>query len=251
MVCKIEVLKEFIFKQRKLDYSMFTKVESNSFIAIWVYVDDLLIGGNNLQKIEETKEFLSHNFHMKYLGELRYFLGIEVERISKGIFLSQKKYLVDLQQEYKMQNCKTVKLPIDAHLKLMPDLGDALPNPSVYQQLIGKLIYLTLIRPDIAYSIHVLSQFMHQPITVHYQAAKRVLRYLFGTPNQGILLASSLHVKLNAYCDSDWAGCPVTRRSTSGFCILLGNSIIQRTRVRISIRNNTVSIISRFLISFN
>lgn len=115
---------------------------------------------------------------------------------------------------------------MDSHLKLREDTGDCLSDPSDYQQLIGKLIYLTLTRPDISFPIHVLSKFMHNPTTAHLQAAKRILRYLSGTLNQGILLASSSTATLTAYCDSDWAGCPNTRRSTSGFCVLLGHSPI-------------------------
>lgn len=218
------VLKQFSFTQSKPDYSLFTKVEGKSFTAVLIYVDDLLIGGNDMQKIQDTKEFLSSQFHMKDLGELRYFLGIEVDRTSKGIFLSQKKYLHDLLQQYHLSNCRTVKLPMDTHFKLTEDVGDPLPDAYVYQQLIGKFIYLTLTRPDISFAIHVLSQYMHKPTNVHFQAAKRVMRYLSGSPSKGILLASSSAATLSAYCDSDWAGCPNTRRSTSGFCVMLGHS---------------------------
>lgn len=125
-----------------------------------------------------------------------------------------------------MQHCKPLKLPMDSHVKLTHSTGSLLSNPEPYQRLVGKLIYLTLTRPDITYTVHVLSQFMHQPTSAHFQAAKRVLRYLSNTINQGILLASKSAATLQAYCDSDWAGCPNTRRSTSGFCILLGRSPI-------------------------
>ncbi|KAL2945484.1 Retrovirus-related Pol polyprotein from transposon TNT 1-94 [Bienertia sinuspersici] len=219
-----EVLIEYSFKQSKSDYSLFTKREGNTFTAILVYVYDLLIASNDENAINDVKSFLSNQFHMKDLGVLRYFLGIEVDRTNDGIFLSQRKYIKDLLKEYQMEGCKAVKLPVDTHSKLTAETGDPLPNPSIYQKLIGKLIYLTLTRPDIAYSIHILSQFMHSPTTTHLQAAKRIFRYLSGTCDQGILLASSSAVKLTAYCDSDWAGCPVTRRSTSGFCIMLGHS---------------------------
>lgn len=113
-----------------------------------------------------------------------------------------------------MSSSIPLKLPLDHNIKLTLTLGDPLPSISSYQQLIGKLIYLSLTRPDIAFAVHTLSQFMHSPTTIHMQAAKRVLRYLKSNPHQGILLASSSKAHLIAYCDSDWAGSPMSRRST-------------------------------------
>ncbi|XP_048504111.1 uncharacterized mitochondrial protein AtMg00810-like [Beta vulgaris subsp. vulgaris] len=161
---------------------------------------------------------------MKDLGALRYFLGIEVDRSNQGFFLSQKKYATDLVKEYGMHKARPVRLPLEANIKLTADLGDPLPHLTEYQRLVGRLIYLTITRPDITYAVHILSQFMHKPTTVHMQAAKRVLRYINNSPGQGILLASHSGAQLTAYCDSDWAGCPMTRRSTTGFCLLLGSS---------------------------
>lgn len=195
-------------------------------IVILIYVDDMVIAGNSLEEIQEVKASLSKKLWMKDMGQLRYFLGIEIDQTGQGIFLSQRKYVTDLLKEYGLRKCRTLKLPLDTHVKLTADQGDALGDPTEYQRLVGKLIYLTITRPDIAYSVHVLSKFMHSPTTAHMQAAKRVLRYLAGSTHQGILFANQNTAKLSAYCDSDWAGCPATRRSTSGFCVLLGKSPI-------------------------
>ena len=219
-------LKSDGFKQSKADSTLFTKQEGSNFTAVLAYVDDLLITGNCMPAIDETKQFLNSQFKMKDLGELRYFLGIEVDRNDQGIFLSQKKYICDILDEYKMTQCKPLKLPMDTHVKLISTAGEPLSHPEEYQKLVGKLIYLTITRPDIAFTVHVLSQFMHSPTSAHFQAAKRVLRYLSGSKDQGILLASSSAAELQAYCDSDWAGCPNTRRSTTGYCIVLGKSPI-------------------------
>ena len=182
--------------------------------------------GSDSNTITNTKKSLSSTFHMKDLGPLIYFLRIEVDRSSHGIFLSQFKYTIDLLEEYKMLSSKPLKLPLDPNIKLTLTSGDPLPYIPGYQQLIGKLIYLTLTRLDNSFVVYTLNQFMHQPTTVHMQAAKRVLRYLKSNSSQGILFAFNSKAKLIAYCDSDWAGCPMSRKSTTGFCILLGNSAI-------------------------
>lgn len=219
-------LKRNIFVQSKVNYSLFTKQSHGSFTAILVYLDDLVLNGKNMDSIIEAKNFLSSQFHMKDMGELRYFLRIEVDKPKEGIFISQKKYVVDLLTEYGLQGCKPLKLPMEIHASLTPEAGDPLPHLEPYQKLVGKLIYLTITRPYIAFTVHVLSKFMHSPTSVYLQAAKRVLRYLSPSPHQGILLANTSAATLTAYCDSDWAGCPSTRISSSGFCILLGQSPI-------------------------
>lgn len=214
------------FKQSKSDYSLFLKQTTSSMLAVLVYVDDLLICGSNMSDITQLKEMLSTKFHMKDLGPISYFLGLEVDRSSSGFFISQKKYTLDLLKEHGLLNCKPLSLPMDSHVKLTPTVGDPLPNPIPYQRLLGKLIYLTITRPDISFTVHTLSQYMNAPTNVHLQAAKRLLRYLAGSPSQGILLASSSAARLTAYCDSDWASCLATRKSTTGYCIFLGDSPI-------------------------
>lgn len=169
---------------------------------------------------------MSQSFHMKDLGPIHYFLGIEVSRSSDGFLLSQQKYTIDILHEFGMSNSKPLQIPLDTHLKLTPDKGDLLPDPSVYQRLLGKLIYLTITRPDIMFSVQLLTQFMQAPTTIHMQTARRILRYLVGTQSQGLLLASKSAAQLTAFCDSDWASCPMTRRSTTGYCIFLGDSPI-------------------------
>lgn len=214
------------FLQSKADHSLFTKTSSTDITIILIYVDDLMICGSSNDEINNLKAMLSSHFHMKDLGNLRYFLGIEIDRTTSGFFISQAKYTMDLLKEYGVINSKPLKLPMDSHLKLTTNKGDPLPDATRYQRLVGKLIYLTITRPDVNFTVQLLSQFMHQPTTVHMQTAKRLLRYLLGSPNQGILLASSSAAQLTAYCDSDWAGCPITRKSTTGYCIFLGSSPI-------------------------
>ena len=132
---------------------MFVKTSSESFTAVLVYVDDLMITGSDNKEIQVLKSQLSSHFHMKDLGELNYFLGLEVCRSDQGIFISQKKYTIDLLQEAGLTNAKTYKLPRDPHVKLQADVGTPLSDPEVYRKYIGKLIYLTITRPDICYTV--------------------------------------------------------------------------------------------------
>lgn len=219
-----ETVLQLGYVQSRTDYSLFTKCSGDFITLVLIYVDDLLIAGNSADEINHLKIMLSKQFHMKDLGPVNYFLGLEVSRSSLGFFVSQKKYTLDLLHEFGMDAVTPLKLAMDSHLKLIPTTGSPIVDPHPYQRLVGKLIYLTVTRPDITFVVHILSQFMHQPTSSHMQAAKRLLQYLVGNPSQGILLTSSLDMAIHAYSDIDWANCPVTRRSTSGFCLLLGKS---------------------------
>ncbi|GKB69905.1 cysteine-rich receptor-like protein kinase 8 [Tanacetum coccineum] len=126
---------------------------------------------------------------MKYLGDLHYFLGLEVTKSEYGLFVSQRKYTLELLQEASFMSNKPYKLPMDPNLNLQAEMGTPLQDLEVYKRYIGKLIYLTITRPDICYTVQLLSQFMQSPISVHMQAVKHLLRYLLNSPGQGILLA--------------------------------------------------------------
>uniref|UniRef100_A0A2N9EQR6 Integrase catalytic domain-containing protein n=1 Tax=Fagus sylvatica TaxID=28930 RepID=A0A2N9EQR6_FAGSY len=210
----------------KCDYSLFIKSEGSIFIGVLVYVDDVLITSNDAASLKTLTEFLDQNFKLKDLGPAKYFLGLELARSKKGISLCQRKYALDILEDSGFLASKPVKFPMEQCLKLSKDQGTLLTNPSAYRRLIGRLLYLTLTRPDISYSISCLSQFMTEPRLPHLHVAHRVLQYLKNSPGQGLFFPSDTVLQLKGFCDSDWAGCPDTRRSISGFCIFLGNSLI-------------------------
>ena len=203
---------------------------------ILIYVDDILLTGNDLQEMEHLKRFLLKRFRIKDLGDLKYFLGIEFSRSKKGIFMSQRKYALDILQDSGLLGARPAEFPMEQNLKLTTTDGELLNDSTKYRRLLGRLIYLTVTRPDIVYSVRTLSQFMHEPRKPHWDAALRILRYIKGTPGQGLLFSSNNNLTLKAsssndlilkaYCDSDWAGCPTTRRSVTGYCIFLGDSPI-------------------------
>ncbi|KAI9180620.1 hypothetical protein LWI28_006665 [Acer negundo] len=209
----------------RADYSLFTRTQGKSFTTLLIYVDDILITGNDPVSIAETKTILHSHFHLKDLGDLKYFLGIEFSASKNGIFISQRKYALDIIKDAGLLGAAPVDTPMERGLKLS-DKSDLLKEPGQYRRLVGRLIYLTASRPDITYAVHVLSRFMHQPRRLHMEAALCVVRYLKSALGQGLFFFSNNDFKLRAYCDSDWIGCPLTRRSTSGYYVFLGPSLI-------------------------
>ncbi|GJY53568.1 ribonuclease H-like domain-containing protein [Tanacetum coccineum] len=166
----VGVLSECGFTQSLNDHSLFVKSFDNVFISILVYVDDIIISGNHLNEINMFKSFLSSKFQFKGLGKLKYFLGIKVLEYGNDICLSQRKYCIELLHEFGMLGCKPTSVPMEPNIVLNFEVNNddlALNNITGYYKLVGKLIYLTHTRPDIAYSIHCLSQHMHAPLKSH------------------------------------------------------------------------------------
>jgi hypothetical protein len=222
------------FKCSNADPSLFVKVSGSSHVYLLLYVDDIIITGDSEDLITEVKHALQTEFDMKDLGPLHYFLGLEIKYLENGLFLSQHKYAKDLLHKSGMDDCNTHLTPSQAGFKLLIDAGTPLSaSDTVYfRSLVGCLQYLTFTRPDIAYSVNTVCQFLHSPTDVHLNAAKRILRYIKGTLDFGLVFrrGTSLnkHVgfqaDLQAYCDADWAGDPNDRKSTTGFVVLLNNT---------------------------
>ncbi|CAL2238881.1 unnamed protein product [Prunus armeniaca] len=217
-------LKAAGFQQSRSDYSLFVRRRQGNFLVLLVYVDDVILARNNLEDIENTKLFLANQFKLKDLGQLKYFLGIEVARSRHGISLSQRKYALEILDDAGFLGVKPSRFPVEQNLSLSQFNGKLLDDASSYRRMVGRLIYLTITRPDLTYAVHVLSQFMDKPQQPHLEAAHKVLKYIKHTPGQGILLPSTGSLQLRAFCDADWARCKDTRRSITGYCILLGQA---------------------------
>ncbi|XP_022007369.1 uncharacterized mitochondrial protein AtMg00810-like [Helianthus annuus] len=180
---------------------------------------------------------LSGEFAMKDLGPLSYFLGIQVKRDGNHIFLSQEAYVRDIIHRASMDSCKPVATPVDTQTKLSADSGALHDDPTAYRSLAGALQYLTFTRPDISYAVQQVCMHMHSPRVAHWNALKRIIRYIQGTSDYGLHLGPAQNLSLVAYTDADWAGCPDTRRSTSGYCVYLGDNLISWS----SKRQSTIS----------
>lgn len=157
---------------------------------------------------------------------MKYFLGIEVARSSRRIYLRQRHYALQRLDDTGLLVCEARTIPLDVNLKLNQDEGEPLPDPSSYRRLIGKLLYLKVTLPDLAYSVNKLSQFVAAPRDTHLHAAHCILKYIKGTTGRGLFYSSSSDLKLSMFSDSDWAAFPDTRRSISGFCVLIGTSLV-------------------------
>jgi Reverse transcriptase (RNA-dependent DNA polymerase) len=219
-------MKNYDFEQSDSDHTLFFKRQQEKLTVLIIYVDDMIITGNDKDEIKRLEERLSTEFEMKSLGRLKYFLGIEVMRSERGITLSQRKYILDLLAEVRMLNCKPADTPVIQNLKLEENAEQAPTNKERYQRLVGKLIYLSHTRPDIAYAIGLVSQFMHNPSEEHMEAVTRIIIYLKGTPGKGIQFLKNGHLDIMGYTDADWAGKISDRRSTSGYFTFIGGNLV-------------------------
>ena len=178
-------LQEAGFLRSAADSSLFVQSGSNETVVVLVYVDDLIIAGNSDHTISQLKGTLQSRFPIKDLSHLNYFLGIEMAASSKGLFLNQRKYILDLLKDAEMMNSKPAPTPLDSKLKLN-SASAPLQAINDYQQLVNKLIYLTITLPNITYAVSLVSQFMHAPMFFHLGIVKRILRYLKGSLGMGL-----------------------------------------------------------------
>jgi hypothetical protein len=213
------------FSGSQLDPSLFTYHTAQAHIFLLVYVDDIILTGNHPHTIQGIISKLQLDFALKDLGSLSYFLGIQATRDSAGLHLRQSKYILDLLDHTQMTESKPYPAPCTTGSKMSKFDGEPLPNPTIYRHIVGALQYATLTRPDIAYAVNQLCQHMHTPTTTHFTAAKRVLRYLKGSIDHGLQYSKG-PLTITTFCDSDWAGNPDDRRSTTRFGVYLGSNLI-------------------------
>ncbi|KAK6162474.1 hypothetical protein DH2020_002315 [Rehmannia glutinosa] len=217
------------FVQTKSDHSLFVSNNASTQIFILVYVDDILITGNCAATIQSIVQQLNASFALKDLGEVDYFLGIQVKKTSDGgLHLSQTKYIKDLLCKAKMQLAKGISSPMTSGEKLTAFGSDVVSNPQLYRSIVGALQYITITRPEISFSVNKVCQFMQRPLEAHWKAVKRILRYLSGTLEHGLHLTKNQLPSFDivGFSDADWATNIEDRRSTSGLCVFLGPNLV-------------------------
>nr|XP_017183147.2 uncharacterized protein LOC108171478 [Malus domestica] len=208
----------------------------SDIVILLLYVDDIIISGSTTIAIHQVIQSLTTEFDIKDLGELHYFLGIQFTRTDRGLFLSQSKYIQDVSEKVVMVESKACDTPCLPYNRLLKDDGTPYNNPTAYRSIVGALQYLTFTRPDIAFSVHQVCQFMLSPMVSHVTTVKRILRYLKGTLSVGIFYTRR-DLSLKTFSDAAWTGDLNDRHSTTGMVVFLGNNPILWS----SKKHNTVS----------
>jgi hypothetical protein len=169
---------------------------------------------------------MKQEFKMSMIGELTYFLGMQVKQTSEGIFISQAKYAKDLVKRFVLDGKSHARTPTSTNVKISANLTSKQVNPTLYKSMIGSLLYLTASRPDIAFSFRVCARFQANPKESHLTAVKRIIRYVNATVNYGICFSRETNLVLAGYSDADWAGNADDRKSTSGGCFYVGTNLV-------------------------
>nr|XP_040245163.1 uncharacterized mitochondrial protein AtMg00810-like [Aegilops tauschii subsp. strangulata] len=222
------------------DPTLFVHTSPRGRTLLLVYVDDMIITGDDSDYIAFVKARLHDQFLMTDLGPLCYFRGIEISSTSDGFYISQDKYIQDLLARAALSDDCTVLTPMELNVQLRVSDCDPLPNPTRYRHLVGSLVYLAVTRPDISYPVHILSQFVSAPTSVHYSHLLRVLRYPRGTISQHLFFPRSSSLELQAYSDATWASDPSNRCSLSAYCVFLGGSLIAwKTKKQIAVSRSS------------
>lgn len=215
------------FVKSQNEETLFLKSNKHGdILMVSVYVDDLIYTGDNMSMMEEFKRSMQREFDMTDLGKMRYFLGLEVLQTSQGTHISQLKYALEILRRFEMEGCNAVCNPMVPGNKLEMDREGEPVDEILYKQIIGSLMYITTTRPDLQFSVSLLSRFMSSPTKLHMQAAKRVLRYLKGTMDYGIWYKRGGAGDVVVYTDSDFAGDIDSRKSTSGYVFLMDEAAV-------------------------
>ena len=210
----------------KIDTTLFIKLRENDILIVQIYVDDIIFGATNVSLCEEFAKSMHSEFEMSMMGELNFFLGLQIKQLKEGTFINQAKYIRDLLKKFNLEEVKAKNTPMGSSIKLDMDEKGKSVDQTKYRGMIGSLLYLAASRPDIMYSVCLCARFQACPKESHLNAVKRIFRYLKGTIDIGLWYPKCDNFELICYSDADFGGCKIDRKRTSGTCHFLGHSLV-------------------------
>ncbi|GJT65360.1 putative ribonuclease H-like domain-containing protein [Tanacetum coccineum] len=214
------------YRRGTIDKTLFLKKDKHDIILVQVYVDDIIFGSTKKSWCNEFEALMKSRFQMSSMGELTFFLGLQVKQKPNGIFISQDKYVDEILKKFDFANVKSASTPIETQKPLVKDEEASDVDVHLYRSMIGSLMYVTASRPDIMFAVCACSRFQVTPKTSHLTAVKRIFRYLKGKPKLGLWYPRESTFDLESYSDSDYAGANLDRKSTTGGCQFLGRRLI-------------------------
>ncbi|GKA23949.1 putative ribonuclease H-like domain-containing protein [Tanacetum coccineum] len=214
------------YRRGAIDKTLFIKKDRRDIMLVQVYVDDIIFGSTKSSMVKDFEDLMQKEFKMSSMGELTFFLGLQVKQSNAGIFLSQDKYVKDILNKFDFRTIKPASTPIEAHKSLGKDEEGEEVDVHLYRSMIGCLMYLTASRPDIMFAVCLCARFQVTPKVSHLHAVKRIFRYLKHQPKLGLWYPKDSPFHLEAFSDSDYAGDNHDRRSTSGGCQYLGRRLV-------------------------
>ncbi|GKB94602.1 putative ribonuclease H-like domain-containing protein [Tanacetum coccineum] len=214
------------FHRGQIDKTLFIKRLKGDILLVQVYVDDIIFGSTKKSLCDEFEQIMHNRFQMSSMGELTFFLGLQVKQKEDGIFISQDKYVGEILKKFGFSSIRTASTPMETNKALTKDEDGEDVDVHLYRSMIGSLMYLTSSRPDIMFSVCACSRFQVQPKVSHLNAVKRIFRYLKGQPKLGLWYPKDSPLILEAFSDSDYAGASLDRKSTTGGCQFLGSRLI-------------------------
>jgi hypothetical protein len=210
----------------KLDTTLFTKKIGNDLFVLQIYVDVIIFSLTNQDFCEEFRKMMANEFEMSMIRELGYFLSLQIKQIKNDTFVNQGKYIKDMLKKFEMDDAKAISTPMGINRNLDSDASGNMVDQMMYRSKIGSLLYMTASRLDVMFSVCMCARFQASPTESHLKATKRILRYLKHTQNIGLCYPKGANFELIGYSNSDYAGCKVETKNTSGTCQLLGRSFV-------------------------
>ncbi|GJQ94637.1 putative ribonuclease H-like domain-containing protein [Tanacetum coccineum] len=221
------------YKRGTIDKTLFIRRNKKDIMLVQVYVDDIIFGSTNKSWCDEFEALMQSRFQMSSMGELTFFLGLQVKQNKEGIFISQDKYVAEILKKFDLVNVKAAITPMETKLPLTKDEEAFDVDVHLYRSMIGSLMYLTASRPDIMYAVCVCSRFQVTPKTSHLNAVKRIFKYLKGKPNLGLWYPRESPLDLEAFSDSDYGGSNLDRKSTTEIV-----DFLRRSKLRYALTHN-------------